>query len=390
MCSRSSLAPTGCSRPDETVMASPDVPVLLSAVQVQPVRVERRIDLVGALAGQREVTLSSEVAAPVITIHADLGDRVKQGQELVELDPRELRMTVDRQRASLDQVLAQLGLGRATDPMPDPQETSIVRKAAADLSDAKAEYDRSSELFRRSVFSKQVVDASEARYKIAEANYAAALDTVRNLKAQVANMRAQLALAEKKVADCSSVLPLTVPWPNGSSEIGQYLREQSAVMSIVSTNPLKLHAEVPELWFPYVHAGALVELKVEAYPDTIQGRLARVSKAMDTESRTFSIEAEVDNSRERLRPGLFARAQIVTSRADDVIRVPASAVISFYGIQKVYVIEDGVIREAVVELGDRMGELIEVTDGLSSGDWIATSELSRIRQGSRIQVKKED
>jgi multidrug efflux pump subunit AcrA (membrane-fusion protein) len=384
-----SLMPMGCSRPEESVKASPDAPVLLSALQVQPVRVERKIDLVGTLQGQREVTLSSEVAARVIALHADLGDRVEQGQELVALNSSEFRMTVDRQQASLAQVLSQLGLHRATDPMPDPQETSIVRKAAADLADAKAAYERTNTLYEKSVFSKQLLDTSEARYKVAEANYTAALEAVGNLEAQVANMRAQLALAEKKVADCTIRAPFAGTVAKRLVEIGQYLREQTPVMSIVSTNPLKLQADVPERWFPYVPIGAVVELKVEAYPDAFPGRVARVSKAVDAQTRTFSIEAEVDNSRGQLRPGLFAMAQLVTSKADDVLRVPASAVISFYGIQKVYVIVEGEVRETVVKLGDRMGDLIEVTEGLSPGEWIATNELSRIRQGSRVQVKKE-
>lgn len=369
--------------------ASPDAPVLVSALQVQPVRVERRIDLVGTLEGEREVTLSSEVAARVIALRADMGDRVKQGQELVKLNSSEFRMAVDRQQAALAQVLAQLGLNRATDPMPDPQETSIVRKASADLADAKAAYERTSALYQKSVFSKQLLDTSEARYKVAEANYTAALETVRNLEAQVANMRAQLALAEKKVADCTIRAPFAGTVAKRLVEIGQYLREQTAVMSIVSTNPLKLQANVPERRFPYVQVGAAVELKVEAYPETFRGRVARVSEAVDAQTRTFSIEAEVDNSRDQLRPGLFATAQLVTSKIDDVLRVPAKAVISFYGIQKVYVIADGEVRETVVKLGDRIGDLIEVTEGLSPGEWIATSELSRIRQGSRVQVKKE-
>jgi len=383
------LMPAGCSRRGESVKASPDAPVVLAALQVQPVRVERKIDLVGTLEGKQEVTLSSEVAARVIAIHADMGDRVKQGQELVELNSSEFRMAVDRQRASLAQVLAQLGLNRATDPMPDPQETSVVRKASADLADAKAAYERTSALYEKSVFSKQLLDTSEARYKVAEANYAAALEAVRNLEAQVANMRAQLALAEKKVADCTIRAPFGGTVAKRLVEIGQYLREQTAVMSVVSTNPLKLQANVPERWYPYVRVGAAVELEVEAYPDTFRGRVARVSGAVDAQTRTFSIEAEVDNSRDQLRPGLFATARLVTSKADDVLRVPASAVISFYGIQKVYVISDGQVRETVVKLGDRMGDLIEVTEGLSPGEWIAISELSRIRQGSRVQVKKE-
>jgi HlyD family secretion protein len=117
--------------------------------------------------------------------------------------------------------------------------------------------------------------------------------------------------------------------------------------------------------------------------------VTRVARAVDPQSRTFTIEAVVDNSHGKLRPGLFARAVLTTSKVDSVIRVPATAVISYYGVQKIYAIENGRIQERVVKLGDRSGDFIEITQGLKSGDWIAISELTRIRQGSRVQVKEE-
>jgi multidrug efflux pump subunit AcrA (membrane-fusion protein) len=350
---------------------------------------ERKIELVGTLEGQQEVTTSSEVAARVVAIHADLGDRVKRGQVLVELNPAELQMAVNRQRAALAQVLAQLGLTRETDPMPDPAQTSMVRKASADLADAKANFDRTSALVAKNVLSKQLYDASEARYRVAQANYTAALEAVRNLEAQVENMRAQLALAEKKVSDCMIRAPFAGTVAKRLVEIGQYVKEQTPVMAIVNTNPLKLIANVPERWYPYVAAGAPVELRVEAFTETFKGRVARISGAIDPQSRTFAIEAQLDNSKDQLRPGLFATATLFTSKLDSVLRVPANAVISFYGVQKVYAIENNEIKEVVVKLGDRSGDQIEVTEGLAPGTWIATSELTRIRQGTRVQAKRE-
>lgn len=385
----SAVAIGACSRPVPSVEATREAPVEVSAVQVQPETIERRIELVGTLEGRQEVTVASEVSARVAAVHADLGDRVQRGQVLVELNPTELQISVDRQRAALAQVLAQLGLEKESDPMPDPARTSMVRKAAAELADAEANYERVQALVAKNVLSKQVADTAEARYRAAEANYSAALETVRNLEAQVQNLRAQLALAEKKVADCTIHAPFAGSIARRLVEVGQYVKEQTPVMTIVSTNPLKLKASVPERWFPFVAPGARVDVRVEAYDDVFTGRVERVSQAVDAQSRTFAIEALVDNSAGRLRPGLFATATLFTSKFDTVLRVPADAVISFYGVQKVYAVEKGEIREVVVKLGDRTGDRIEVTEGLAPGTWIAVSELSRIRQGMRVQVKKE-
>ena len=380
---------SGCSRRNETVTSAPEAPIAVEAVQVRPESVLRTVDLVGTLEGQREVTVSSEVAGRVLGIHADLGDHVTRGQALVDLDARELNMAVDRQKAALQQVLASLGLSGENDPMPDPLQTSVVRKAAADLADARTGFDRAQALLAKKVVAQQLYDSAEARLKVAEANYTSALEGVKNLVAQVDNLRVQLALSRKKAGDTVVRAPFDGAVKARMVEVGQYVKEQGAIMTITSMSPLKLRADIPERWFPFVAPGAKVELTVEAYDEKFAGRVSRVSRALDPQSRTFAIEAEVGNPGERLRPGLFARAVLITSKADSVLRVPAGAVISYYGVQKVYAIENSQIRELVVKLGDRSGDVIEIVDGIAPGVWIATSELTRIRQGSRVEIRKE-
>jgi RND family efflux transporter MFP subunit len=362
--------------------------IAVSVFKVQPQKINRTVELVGTLEGKQEVTVSSEVAARVVAIRADLGDPVQEGQSIIELDSSEFRLAVERQQSALLQGLAQLGVRSDTDPLPEASQTSIVRKALADLADAKSTYERAKILLAKSVESKAVYDSAEARYQAAQANYTASQDQVRNLIAQVDNLRTQLALARKKLSDCTIRAPFAGTIKARLVEIGQYVREQTAVMSIATMNPLKLLTSVPEPWFPYVMPGAPMKLTVEAYADQFPCKVSRVSRAVDSQSRTFNIEALVDNSPGKLRPGLFARAILTTSKVDSVIRVPAAAVISFYGVQKIYTVEDEQIRERVVKLGDRAGDFIEVTQGLNAGDRIATSELARIHQGSRVQVKE--
>jgi len=382
------LAVMGCSRQDPAVIAGPETPVRVEAIQVKADNITRTVDLVGTLEGEREVTVSSEVSGRVLAFHADLGDHVTKGQVLVELDSRELVLAVERQRAALQQVLASLGLTAETDPMPDPAQTSVVRRAAADLADARINFERVQALLAKGVAARQVYDVAEARLKASEANHTSALEGVNNLVAQVENLRAQLAIARKKVADAVIRAPFDGAVRTRMVEVGQYIKEQGPVMSITAMNPLKLRASIPEQWFPYVSIGARVALVVEAYNETFQGRVARLARAVDPQTRTFVIEAEVNNPGERLRPGLFARANLTTSRMDAVVRVPASAVISYYGVQKVYTVENSRIVEQVIKLGDRFGDFIEVVEGLKPGAWIATTGLTKIQQGSRVETVK--
>jgi RND family efflux transporter MFP subunit len=361
----------------------------VAALQVQPEKISRTVQLIGTLEGEREVTVSSEVAGRVMAVNADLGDRVEKDQPIVELDSREFRLAVERQDAALAQVLAQLGVAKGSDPLPEPSSTSAVRRAEADLTETRVQFDRTKSLFEKGVTAKSVYDSAEARLHASEANYTAAVEQIRNLIAQVDNLKVQLVLAQKKLSDCTVRAPFAGTVRTRLVELGQYVKDQTPLISLASVNSLKLRASVPERWFPFVAVGAPLELSVEAYQEKFAGRIARVSGAVDPQSRTFPIEGRIDNAQGKLRPGLFVEARLTTSKVDSVLRVPASAVISFYGVQKVFLAEKDAVREQVVKLGDRQGDLIEITEGVTPGSWIVTSELARVRQGSRIRVKRE-
>ena len=107
---------------------------------------------------------------------------------------------------------------------------------------------------------------------------------------------------------------------------------------------------------------------------------------MNPQTRTFPVEARVDNTGRRLRPGLFARAVLATDKVDSLIRVPATAVLSFYGVQKIYAVEGGAIKERTVTLGDRFGGQIEIVSGLKTGEQIAVSQMTRLREGVKVSA----
>src|SRR4051812_8374834 len=100
-----------CSRKEEVVKARDTADtVAVKAMAARAEQVARRVALVGTLEGAQEVTVSSEVAARVLHVRADLGDRVQQGQVLIELDSTNYRMAVDRQQAALSEAMARLGM----------------------------------------------------------------------------------------------------------------------------------------------------------------------------------------------------------------------------------------------------------------------------------------
>jgi len=130
-------------------------------------------------------------------------------------------------------------------------------------------------------------------------------------------------------------------------------------VTIVRLHPLRLRVEVPEREAQGIRIGQSVRVVVEGdEQQSYAGRVARLSPAFQEQSRTLIIEAEVDNQHGKLRPGSFAKAEIQTTATSDVVMVPASAIVTFAGIQKVFSVKEGKAAER------------NVTVGKSENDWV--------------------
>jgi membrane fusion protein (multidrug efflux system) len=283
--------------------------------------------------------------------------------------------------------MARLGLkpGENTNSIKEEQTTEVLRARAA-LDEAQGQYRRAKNLFDEKIGTQQAVDQADAAYKTAQANYRASIDSVRALKAQIEQYRAAAELAKKKLYDTT----LRAPFPGSIQQRhiaqGQYLKVQAPAFSIVQTNPLRLRAEVAERFAYAVRANQQVKVAVDGVPQPFAARISRVSPAVTEQSRTLLVEALVENSQQSLRPGLFARASIVSDQTENVLLVPARAVVNFYGINKVFAVNSGKVQERVVKLGDRFGDQFEILEGLKPEEVVATSNLEKLAMGTPVEV----
>src|SRR5436190_19028536 len=147
-------------------------------------------------------------------------------------------------------------------------------------------------------------------------------------------------------------------------------------MRIVRLQPLKLTAEVPERFAPWIETGREMAVRVDAFPkEVFTGRIVRIAPAVNLKSRAFAIEGEIPNSDGKLKPGTFARVQITTDRVERAVTIPALAVQSRYGTNRVFVVENGQALGKEVVLGDRLGDRVEVSKGLEAGTKIVAAEV---------------
>jgi RND family efflux transporter MFP subunit len=133
-------------------------------------------------------------------------------------------------------------------------------------------------------------------------------------------------------------------------------------------HPLRLRLAVPEREAAGIRTGQAVQLTVEGVADRHTGRIARISPSISEDNRTLMVEAEVPNADRSLRPGAFARAEIVVQAGDTAVLVPASSVVTFAGIEKVVSVRDGKAVEKKVRTGRHSGDRVEIVDGVKAGD----------------------
>jgi len=383
------LLQAGCSR-TQTASARGDAgnPIAVRAYPVQEEVIRRRVQAVGSLYALEESTISAEVEARVERVLVDMGDSVREGQALVQLDGTELRYELDRQRAIVRQVRAQLGIGPG-DPLPrDPVQVAFVQRAAADLYEAEQRFHRAEQLFRDKLISQQDLDQASARFQGARAAHDLAVQQVEQLKAQLQSSEAARKLAEKKLADTE----IRAPFPGSIKERrvspGEFLKVQSPVMVIVRTDQLRARLAVPEKWASTVKTGAMIEVQVEAYPgEAFQGKLVRINPAVLRDSRTFEVEALLPNPARKLKPGFFIQASLPSDLQEKTLTVPDQTVTYRYGVYKVYVVSGSRVAERQIKPGAQQNSRVEILEGLRAGELVAVAVQGDLRDGASVRVQ---
>lgn len=362
-CSGGSAAPVGTGA---THSNSP------RAVQVAPAeeaRIERTISVTGTLAAEDQVTVSFKVPGRLEALEVDLGSPVGKGQLLGRLAPTDFELRVTQAEAALQQARARLGLtGEDGDEALNPDETAVVRQARAVLDQATVTRDRTAATARKGIVSQADLDAAEANFRVAQGRYQDAIEEVRNRQAILRQRHIELQLARQALTDSRLGAPFAGRVRERHATPGQYLAAGAPVVTIVKVHPLRLRLSIPEREAAAVRIGQQVRVKLEGDPTLYEGRVARVSPAIEEASRTLSIEAEVDNPTGTLRPGAFANAEVVTESRDTAILVPAAALVSFAGVERVFVVSNGKAAERRVTTGRRDGARVEITQGLKPGE----------------------
>jgi len=210
---------------------------------------------------------------------------------------------------------------------------------------------------------------------------------VRNRQALLAQRKSELEIARQQLADTVLYAPISGMIRQRSANVGQYLAAGTPVVALVQTQPLRLQTAVPEREARMIRTGQPVRVTVEGAPGTHDGRVARISPSFDETNRTLLVETEVSNTAGILRPGAFSRAEIIVAAGYRALMVPSAAVVSFAGIDRVFLVKDGKASEKRIKVGRRSDEGVEIVEGVKAGEEVVLSP-GNMADGEKVIVKE--
>ena len=383
-------------------------------VTVDPVSVrsvQRNVDVVGSLFGLEETSVGSRASGTVKRIRHDIGDVVRPGDVLLEIDPVDAELAIAEARRSLDVELAKLGLTGSPGESLDKDSLPSILMAASREKLARINLDRVQRLGTRNASTTEEIDTARAAFDQAAASHRQAVLDANATLAAVELRRAALDSANQRLRDCQVV----VPTPSGvgggpptgveylvaerTVSEGETVQPSSTLFRLVVAESLKLRAFVPERHLAEIKVGQSAEVEVDAYPgETFEARVERVNPTVDRASRTFQVELLVPNAARRLSAGCFAVAAIRTRLDPEARTVADEAVVQFAGVTKVFAVRDGKAVEVPVTMTGLRIEggsesdpryRVEVVGALRPGEPVVTSGQSKLTDGVAVVVREE-
>jgi multidrug efflux pump subunit AcrA (membrane-fusion protein) len=387
-------------------------PVEVKTAAVTVGSMEMRVDVVGTFYGDEEAVISAKVPGRVVRVFADVGARVSSGSPLAQIDDADYRVAVEQREFAVKETLAKLGLAAFPPADFDIAKVATVERARLQAANAKAKLDRAKQLFeqRPPLISEQDYQNLQTEFEVANRDFDVAVLEAKSALVQARSREADQRAAQQRLDDTTVRAPggegeASLPVPAGSStrpttapndaryavtqrqvNIGEYVREGTALYRVVADDVLKFRGGVPERFASQVKVGQPVKLRVDGRDGEFVATVTRINPAVDVQTRTFQIEAELDNRGHALRAGQFARGYVVSGEQSGVVYVPAKAVASFAGIDRVFSVKDGKAVEHRVTRLAREGDPVPVKVDLKGATEVVVDGTEKL--SADVPVKK--
>lgn len=390
-------------------------PIVVTSVRSESRDVPAVVQTTGSLVADETSNVAPKVAGKVINVGVNVGDFVGQGVVIARIDDSDARRRqaaaeagVKQAVAAVRQAEARLGLGPGgsfnASAIPEVRSANAnYQQALAELRQAEANEARYRDLVQSGDTAmityeqyRTARDTARARANAAKETLDAQVNTARqnnqaiaSANASVEAARTQVEIARQEVSDTIVRAPFSGFVTARDVAVGEFVSSADVIATIIRSNPIKIQMQVAENDVPAILVGRGVSIQVDAYRERrFAGTVSAISPAIDVNSRSFVVEARIENPDNALRSGMFATARINREGGSTGVFVPKSAVYNHVptGSFRSFVIVEGVAKLRTVQLGSEEGDYVQILSGLSADEVVATSNLDQLYEGAKVAV----
>jgi RND family efflux transporter MFP subunit len=338
---------------------------LTSATLTSPAQANAVLTASGYVVARRKAAVASKGTGTLIFLGVEEGDRVKKGQVIARLDNSDVTATLERARENL-------------------------RVAEADFNEAKQSLERQRILLERDMVARAEYDIGEARYKRVVAGIDAAKFAVKEAQVAVDNTRIVAPFDGTVLKKNADVGEIVAPLAGAASS-------KAAVVTIADMSSLEVEADVSEANITRVVPEQGCEIRLDAYPDRrYPGYVTKIVPTADRAKATVLVKIKFKDYDNRVLPEMGAKITFLAPGSDQnsvqakpLLAVPAAAVASRNGRPVVFQVKDDRAAEIPVVLGERIGNLVEIKEGLKEGDKVIGKIDENLRAGSKVSIKSK-
>jgi RND family efflux transporter MFP subunit len=382
---------SGCNETQEEKKKAPVVEQIVEAdvMVVEPVNWPTTVRCQGSLMADETTTVSAKVAGRVSAVLFEIGDLASAGQILVEIDSEEYQLQAEQADAQLSQARAAVGL-KPDDPLDglNPDNAPPVREAKAVLDEATKALARINSLAGSDVVTETDLELAIAAERVAAARLASAQNAVREKLALIRVQMAQRGLAHQRLNDTRVPSPFEGSIQSKNVAVGTFVQAGQPLLTLVRNQKLRFRASVPERYAHQLKVAQRVDVRFDLSNQVRQGTVSRISPNLDPMNRSLGFEVDLDNADQSLRSGLFGEATIEISPEAKSLAIPANTLQRFAGVDKVWKVVDGQVKEQVVLVGAARDGWIEIQKGIQSGD-ILVQDSEKGKPGKWLPVAEK-
>lgn len=335
---------TGCRNQDQNLTSNVEIPVSVEDIRLKSI--EEFVNTTGTAYPKGEIELKSKIPAtyyleknPSTGRFWQMGDRISAGAVIARLEDREYVLSVKLETTQLNLDLAESELKK---------QESLYEKGGVTLKELKT---------------------ASIEYE--------------NAKSNLENAKLQMAKTKITAPFDGVIVDLTYHTQGTQIEVG------ASIAKIMDYATMYMEVQLPEKYISVIKPAQVVKLTNYTIPeDTIVGQISQLSPAIDADTRTFKGNIQINNSGYLLRPGMFVRADIVTSRLDSAIVIPKNIILSRQRGKTVFIIDRGVAVERIIETGLENLADVQVTRGLAKNERVVTSGFETLSNKSKVKIVK--